>query len=112
MNDLKSLQAALDNIQEQYSALIRQQLPSYQMGMGSQPSLIPPQPESHSVNTSQDALSNTDKTLLDNISGQERLLLALYDEFINTDDGKQLAAGLSKFARFSQSKIAKENNKS
>lgn len=110
MNDLKSLQAALDNIQEQYSALIRQQLPSYQIGMQGLTSL--PQPESASVNTSQDALSNTDKTLLGNISGQERLLLALYDEFINTDDGKQLAAGLAKFSRWSQSKIAKENNKS
>lgn len=110
MNDLKSLQAALDNIQEQYSALIRQQLPSYQQGMQGLTSL--PQPQAVSANTSQVMLSDTDKVLLDNISSQERLLLALYDEFINTDDGKQLAAGLSKFARWTTSKVAKENNKS
>ncbi len=36
--------------------------------------------------------------------GQD-LLLKLYDEFVKTDEGKQLAANLSKFARFAQSKV-------
>lgn len=40
-------------------------------------------------------------------TGQETLLLKLYDEFVNTDEGKQLAANLAKFARFAQSKAAK-----
>lgn len=40
--------------------------------------------------------------------GQQELLLKLYDEFVNTDDGKQLAANLAKFARFAQSKVAKQ----
>jgi hypothetical protein len=102
MNDLTSLQAALDNIQEQYSALIRQQLPSYQVGVSSINPVHQPSPEA--TNTSQDPLSNS---LKDSLSSQEKLLLALYDEFVNTDDGKQLVAGLSKFARFSQAKIAK-----
>lgn len=41
-------------------------------------------------------------------TGQEALLLKLYDEFVNTDEGKQLAANLAKFARFAQSKVAKQ----
>lgn len=40
--------------------------------------------------------------------GQEALLLKLYDEFVNTDEGKQLAANLAKFARYAQSKVAKQ----
>ena len=39
--------------------------------------------------------------------GQQELLLKMYDEFAETDDGKALAAGLQKFARFVQSKVAK-----
>lgn len=99
MNDLKSLQAALDKIQEQYSALIRQQLPSYQVGMSSINSVHQPSPDT--TDTSQAAMPHGVS------ASQEKLLLALYDEFVNTDDGKQLVAGLSKFARFSQAKIAK-----
>lgn len=40
--------------------------------------------------------------------GQEALLLKLYDEFVNMDEGKQLAANLAKFARYAQSKVAKQ----
>lgn len=39
--------------------------------------------------------------------GQEALLLKLYDEFVKTDEGKQLAANLARFARFAQPKAAK-----
>lgn len=41
------------------------------------------------------------------LTNQQEMLLAMYDEFAVTDDGKALAAGLSKFARFVQSKTAK-----
>lgn len=43
------------------------------------------------------------------VEGQEALLLRLYDEFVKTDEGKQLAANLARFARFAQSKAAKES---
>lgn len=39
--------------------------------------------------------------------GQQELLLKMYDEFAETDDGKALAAGLQKFARYVQSKVAR-----
>ena len=44
-------------------------------------------------------------------AGQQELLLKLYDEFVKTDEGKQLAAGLGKFARFAQSKVDKQQDK-
>jgi hypothetical protein len=37
----------------------------------------------------------------------KEMLLRLYDEFATQDDGKQLAAYLTKFARFVQSKVDK-----
>lgn len=37
----------------------------------------------------------------------QETLLAFYDEFANTDDGKALAASLNKFSRFVQSKVNK-----
>lgn len=43
------------------------------------------------------------------VLGQQELLLKLYDEFVNTDEGKQLAANLAKFARYAQSKVAKQD---
>lgn len=36
---------------------------------------------------------------------EAEMLLRLYGEFANTDDGKALAAGLGKFARFVQSEV-------
>lgn len=42
------------------------------------------------------------------LSKQQEMLLAFYDEFANTDDGKALAASLNKFARFVQSKVDKK----
>lgn len=44
------------------------------------------------------------------LSGQQELLLKMYDEFVTTDDGKALAANLNKFARFVQSKVAKSSD--
>jgi hypothetical protein len=40
---------------------------------------------------------------------QQEMLLKMYDEFAITDDGKALAANFSKFARFIQSKVAKQS---
>jgi hypothetical protein len=42
------------------------------------------------------------------LSVQQLMLLKMYDEFANTDDGKALAAGLTKFSRFVHSKVKKE----
>lgn len=42
------------------------------------------------------------------LSSQQEMLLKFYDEFATTDDGKALAAGLNKFARFVQSKVDKK----
>lgn len=42
------------------------------------------------------------------VDAQQDLLLKLYEEFVNTDEGKQLAANLARFARFAQSKVAKK----
>lgn len=44
------------------------------------------------------------------LSGQQELLLKMYDEFVTTDDGKALAANLNKFARFVQSRVAKSSD--
>jgi len=41
------------------------------------------------------------------ISGQEKLFLQLYREFVKKDEAKELASGLHKFARFAQSEISK-----
>lgn len=41
------------------------------------------------------------------LNTQQLMLLKMYDEFANTDDGKALAANLMKFGRFVQSKIDK-----
>lgn len=41
-------------------------------------------------------------------AGQQEMLIRLYDEFVNTDEGKQLAANLARFARFAQSKVDKK----
>jgi len=41
------------------------------------------------------------------LSKQQETLLAFYDEFALTDDGRALAASLSKFARYVQSKTGK-----
>jgi len=43
------------------------------------------------------------------LNGQQELLLTMYDEFALTDDGKALAANLTKFARWVQSKVAKSS---
>lgn len=39
---------------------------------------------------------------------QQELLIKLYEEFVKTDEGKQLAANLARFARFAQSKVARQ----
>lgn len=41
------------------------------------------------------------------IPDPKALLFELYDEFIATDEGKQLAESLEKFSQFAQSRVAK-----
>lgn len=54
-----------------------------------------------------DEQSNADQLVNLPMTIQQEMLLTMYNEFANTDDGKQLASNLSKFARFVQSKVAK-----
>lgn len=44
------------------------------------------------------------------LSGVEKLFLQLYREYVKKDEGKQLASELGKFARFTQSEVAKTSN--
>lgn len=63
--------------------------------------LAMPQPEQVQTGSSEPATQPV------SLSKQQETLLAFYDEFAQTDDGKALAIGLSKFAKFVQTKVAK-----
>lgn len=57
--------------------------------------------------------NNNSPVVTQNIGNfNQKLLFDLYQEFLITDEGKALAAGLQKFARFAQSRVNKGNNPS
>lgn len=86
MNDNPIIQMMIDSYVEQIKTLNGGQLPESLM---QKPEPSPIMQQSSAANMPKEA----------------ELLVMLYDEFLNTDDGKALAAGLGKFARFVQSKV-------
>lgn len=92
MNAYTQSRNSLDTLQQQLDALKRVQS---QIAGIANPSTVNSQPV---VQTPPAAVP---------LQPQQEALLKLYDEFVNTDEGKALAAGLTRFARFAQSKLNK-----
>jgi hypothetical protein len=99
MQDLSSITTGLANLQKQLQQLQQlnspQALQNYLINNGQ---LAAPKEEPAPVQP---------ETETSSLSKQQEMLLSMYDEFATTDDGKALAIGLSKFARYVQSKVAK-----
>lgn len=105
MNDLSQINQMLQNLQSQIKMVEAYAAP-YVSKLGTPQSGIAP-PQESSISPTPEVQQVTEQLSTLNLSGQQELLLKMYDEFAITDDGKALAANLNKFARFVQSKVAK-----
>ncbi len=91
---------------------LAQQLAQVQAQLGNlqrvQQMLIQPVQAPAPAPAQQSSIATTDTQAGSQAEPQHELLLKLYEEFVNTDEGKQLAANLARFARFAQSRVAKQ----
>lgn len=105
MTNTSQLQQMLQNLQKQVNMVEAYAKPYL---MRNQQFGVTTDVTSQTQNSKQDdEQSNADQLVNLPMTIQQEMLLTMYNEFANTDDGKQLASNLSKFARFVQSKVAK-----
>lgn len=113
MTDAIQIQKMLENLQSQVKMVEAYAAP-YVNKLGNLQNGIAPQVESP-ISQAQEVQQNTEQlSALNSLQSlplpkQQEMLLKMYDEFAITDDGKALAAGFSKFARYIQSKVAKQS---
>ncbi|EJT0117291.1 hypothetical protein NVX19_003543 [Salmonella enterica] len=104
---LQQLQQRLAEAQQMQNALQNPQANINQMQMQPQMPMQPMMPQQQMQPQQQQMMQQTQQP---QVSAEGQAVLALFEDFAKTEDGKQLVSLMGKFNSFCQSQVAKAQN--